>query len=144
LDENPDVVVAGGRVDNRPYEGFLEYVPGQYIREIRLDTKFPVPFIPVDLTINYFLGRTEVMKEFPWPEEMRIGGEHVCFFLDLKQARRTVVWVPGVNISTLHLGQEAQDPRYDGYRRRAISLGHPLMKKRYDIKEYVGFAGDRS
>jgi len=146
LDENPEIDIAGGRVDGHPYEGNLEYAPGEYIREHRVIGNPNNPFTPVDLTVNYFMGRTEIMKQFPWPEEMRIGGEHVCFFLDLKHAGRKVVWVPGVNINTLYLGiaLNVQDPRYGGYRRRAINLGHPLMKKRYNIKNYIGFEGDRS
>jgi hypothetical protein len=133
--------VVGGRVDDKPYEGFLEYVPGEYIKETRLDTSGEMDDSAsvCDLTVNYFLGRTEVMKQFPWPEEMKIGGEHVCFFLDLKLAGRKVCWVKGANITTLKLGPEAQHPDYAKYRARAKTLGHPLMLKRYNIKEYIGF-----
>ena len=146
LDENPEVDVAGGRVDGRAYEGFLEYVPGEHIRELPFlsdNSEKSKLFYPVDLTVNYFLARVDTIKAFPWPEEMRIGGEHVCFFLDLKQAGKRVVWVPGVNVNTFHLPPtpDVQDPRYYGFRRRAISLGHPLMKKRYNITKYIGFDG---
>lgn len=147
MDEYPEIDVAGGRVDHREYEGYLEYVPGKYIREHRMETPIDesyVPaYIPVDLTVNYFLARTESIRAFPWPEEMKIGGEHVCFFLDLKMAGKKVVWIPGVNVNTLHLGMgsDVQDPLYSSFRRRAVSLGHPLMKKRYNISTYIGFDG---
>jgi len=135
-----DFDVFGGRVDDNPYEGFLEYKPGEYIKETRLDWRILDGQGAVcDLTVNYFLARTEVMKQFPWPEEMKIGGEHVCFFLDLKLAGREVCWVKGVNITTLKLGPEAMDPRYPEFRARAKTLGHPLMLKRYGVKEYIGF-----
>jgi hypothetical protein len=147
LDENLNVDVAGGRVDGRAYEGWLEYIPGDCIREHPMKGIPPEGYcVGVDLTVNYFLARTEVLKQFPWPEEMKIGGEHVCFFLDLKLAGKKVVWVPGVNVNTLHLGTgpDVQDPRYGGFRRRAVNLGHPLMKKRYNITRYIGFDGDVS
>ena len=142
LDVMNNVDVVGGRVNGNPYEGFLEYVPGEYIRETRLDTSFAAMEIDAaicDLTVNYFLGRAEVMKQFPWPQEMKIGGEHVCFFLDLKLAGRRVAWVNGANITTLKLGPEAQHPDYANYRARARTLGHPLMMKRYKIREYISF-----
>jgi hypothetical protein len=141
LDEFANLSVAGGRVDNRPYEGFLHYDRGNCIRETRL----PVDDLGdgyiglCDITVNYFLGRTEVMKQFPWPEEMKIGGEHVCFFLDLKLAGRKVAFVKGANITTLKLGPEAQHPDYAKYRQRALTLGHPLMLQRYGVKYYIGF-----
>lgn len=156
LDDNPDIDVAGGRVDGREYEGFLEYIPGDCIREHSLSVHPPdlqgksvevvitrEEYFVVDLTVNYFLARTDVLKQFPWPEEMRIGGEHVCLFLDLKHAGKKVVWVPGVNVNTLQLGNgpDVQDSRYNSFRRRAINLGHPLMKKRYNITRYIGFDG---
>jgi hypothetical protein len=139
-DAFPQFDVFGGRVDDKPYEGFLEYKAGEYIKETRLDWEIIFGQGAIcDLTVNYFLGRTEVMKQFPWPEEMKIGGEHVCFFLDLKLAGRKVCWVRGANITTLKLGPEAQHPDYAKYRARAKTLGHPLMLKRYNIKEYIGF-----
>ena len=155
--ENPayPVDVAGGRVDNQSYEGFLEYVKGSHIKETRLvlnggsdlyNVGLPGCF-KVDLTVNYFLARTDVLREVPWDEEIApIGGEHVQEFLDLKQAGKTVVWVPGANVNTLRLGAGAdvQDPRYGGFRRRAYSMGHTIMKKKYSIQRYVGFDGDVS
>jgi hypothetical protein len=151
LEQWPQIAVAAGRVDNRPYEAWLEYVKGSHIRERRIVFSEKAEWFPVDLAVNYFMGRTEVMRRFPWPEEMKIGGEHVCFFLDLKLAREIegasdldVVWVPDVNVKTMTLGPEAQDSRYDQYRARAFELGHAAMKRRYNIKTYVGMNGDIS
>src|SRR5579859_4941302 len=36
LEKNPDIDIVAGRVNSRPYEGFLEYVPGEYIKEHRV------------------------------------------------------------------------------------------------------------
>jgi glycosyltransferase involved in cell wall biosynthesis len=146
MDEHDDIDVAGGRVDNNPYEFYIEYKPGEFIREHVAKIHPMAVYVNVDLTVNYFLGRTDVMKQFPWPEEMKIGGEHVCFFLDMKQAGRKVVYVPGVNVNTFTLAftPENIDPRYPQFRARARDLGHALMKKRYNIKDYIGGDGAKS
>lgn len=166
LDQWSYVALATGRVDNREYEASLDYSHGSFIREIRsrlpmgwnqpLTSNGRPAWHPIDLAANYFLARTEVLKQFPWPEEMKIGGEHVCLFLDLKLAdsRRDipsgyhsvtkVVSVAGVNVKTMTLGPEAKDPRYDAFRGRAYELGHAAMKRRYNIQQYIGMAGDVS
>jgi hypothetical protein len=145
MDTHDDIDVAGGRVDGNPYEGHLEYVPGEYIREHRLK---PVPescvYARVDLTVNYFLARTA--RIVPWDERMKIGGEHGDWFLEMKQQGRKTVWVPGVNITTLQLGNgpEVQDPRYGEFRGRARSLGHEIFKKKRNIREYRDWEGNKS
>jgi hypothetical protein len=103
----------------------------------------PFPVWKVDIATNYFLARTEVLKQFPWPQEMKIGGEHVCLFLDLKESGKKVVWAEGININTLHLGTgpDVQDPRYKAFRQRALTTGHALMKIKRNIKTYVDFNG---
>lgn len=140
-----DAFVVGGRANNHPYECYLEYVRGEYIREKRAEFGGAADFCyKVDLTANYFLGVTEIMKRFPWPEEMKIGGEHVCFFLDLKLAGLGVWWMPHFNVKTMTLPPSAQDSRYPEFRARAFELGHQAMKRRYNIKKYIGMAGDVS
>jgi hypothetical protein len=136
--------LVGGRVDNRPYECFLEFKCGEYVKE----TRFVPPsnaceYWGVDLTVNYFLAKTTVLREVPWAQEVGpIGGEHGQFFLDLWLADRyKVVWVPGVNVKTMTLGPEAKDPRYDSYRARAYELGHQAMKRRYNIQRYIDMNG---
>lgn len=148
LQREPNIDVAAGRVNRTAYEGYLQYVPGQYIRETRLDARSVgnAPWHYVDLTANYFLGRRSTMKRFPWPEECKIGGEHVCFFLDMKLGKPPgrVAFVPAANINTFGEIPDGADPRYLEYRARAAALGHEAMKRRYDIKQYIGFSGDVS
>ena len=146
LKTDPTIDVACGRVNNKPYEGFLEYVPGSHIRETRfeLETKFGLTndsrvWYDVDITANYFLARTETIV--PWQDELKIGGEHALWFLRMGQAGRRFVWVPGVNINTA-TGLE-QDSRYIGFRRRAFD-GHNRMKQILDIKDYIDFNGHKS
>lgn len=154
LEQFPLIDVAAGRVDKRPYEAMLEYIPGEHIRE----TRAVIPhandpstcngrpaWTQVDLAINYFLARTAKLRACPWPEEIRpIGGEHVAFYLDAKAKGYRTVLVHGCNVKTMTLGPEAQDPRYSAFRGRAYDLGHQAMKRRYNIKQYVGMAGDIS
>jgi len=134
LDEHPDVDVASGRVNNTPYEGFLELIPGEYVKEHRLN---PVDGpTQVDLTVNYFVARTD--RIVPWDERMKIGGEHFDWFWQMKLAGRKVVFVPGVNIRTFHL-LDGVDPRYPQFRGRANELGHKIMMEKWNIREYREF-----
>lgn len=145
LDSFPDVDVASGRVDNRPYEGYLEYVPGSHIREHRVANISEAPYTPVDLTVNYFLAR--VSRLIPWDETIvPIGGEHGDWFLAMKEAGRKTVWVPGVNVDTLRLGSgpEVQDPRYWRLRARAYLAGHTVFKKKRNIQYYIDWEGNKS
>jgi glycosyltransferase involved in cell wall biosynthesis len=150
LNSNKYVDVIAGRVSNRPYEvSQIEYVPGEHIREHALDLRTELPFalkpLPIwriDLAANYFLARAEVLREVPWDETVRpIGGEHADWFLDLKDAGKTVGFLPFVNINTQEFSYEKQDPRYQQFRQRALTTGHALMKKKRNIKQYIDFNG---
>lgn len=145
LKYNTNVDVVAGRVNNKPYEGNLEYVPGEYIKEHRTH-KGLMPFIlkpltlwKIDIAANYFLARTEVLKEIPWDEEIRpIGGEHVDFFLDLKAANKVVAYLPFANVDTFPYQPIKQHPMYRDFRRRAY-IGHEQMMKKRKIKRYYSF-----
>lgn len=154
LDRWPEIQVAAGRVDKRPYEAWLEYIPGHLIKERPIEfeydanephTGLAIPPFPIELASNYFLGRTEALQGCPWPEDIRpIGGEHVAFFLDAKIQGMRIVLVTGANVNTMTLGPEAQDPRYPAMRARAASTGHAAMKAHYNIRRYIGMNGDVS
>jgi hypothetical protein len=142
LDSFQQISVAGGRVEGNPYEGFLEYVPGEYIQEHRLDTSGMKDgdCRLCDLTVNYFLTYRDVPLRYPWDNRMKIGGEHGDWFLTLKESGVKVAFVKGVNITTLPYDPAKQDPRYAGYRSRAVTLGHRIFMEKRNIKEYRGFA----
>jgi hypothetical protein len=141
LDTNPEIDLVGGRVDNNPYESNLEYdANSNVIRERRL-----VPdgcrFQKCDLVVNAFLARISTIREVPWDNDVvPIGGEHGLLFWQMKKAGKTTVWLPGLNINTLHLGAgpDVQDPRYGQFRRRAFAAGHAIMLKKLGIKDWVG------
>lgn len=133
----PDVDVVVGTYNDKKYEGMLEYVPGEYIREHRINTGTLV-VAKIDIGVNYFLARTEFLRKFPWDEKIRpIGGEHGDWFMTLKQAGRTVVWVRDCNIRSFSYAGGAH-PEYSKMRWRA-QIGHEEMLKKWNIKRWIGF-----
>lgn len=140
LENNPHVDIAGGRVNNLPYEGFMRIEPGKYIKETRLVPDGAKPFYKVDLIVNYFVARTDFMQRFPYDEDVRpIGGEHGHHALMLKENRRTIVWVPGVNITTLPWTPHWEHPDYAKYRGRAFDTGHRIFLAKRGVTQYFGF-----
>lgn len=153
IDIGREIDVVCGRVNDRAYEGFLEYFSGEYIMEHRLDFRSPPayrmkPFLiwKIDIAANYFLARTDVLSVVPWDESIRpIGGEHADWFLDMKENNMMVVFpTPYANINTMPYDASKQDPRYKEFRRRALTTGHALMKKKRNIKQYIDFNGGMS
>lgn len=146
LKNESEVDVAAGRVNNKPYEGYLEYVPGEYIKEHRLNFGDIPPiwfnFVPawrVDIAANFFLARTSVLLEVPWDEAIRpIGGEHADWFLDMKAADKTTAFLPSTNVNTLPYDASKQHSQYREFRRRCWT-GHEQMMKKRNIKKYYSF-----
>lgn len=146
LQAHPEIDVVVGRHNNRNYHGFLEYVPGEYIKEHSLNTKENLPFAlkpfpvwRVDIGPNFFLAKTNVLREIPWDETIRpIGGEHADWFLDLKKANKTVAFLPYANVNEQPRDPRKQHPDYPKFRRRAWD-GHALMMKKRNVKAYYGF-----
>ena len=137
--------VAGGRVNNRPYEGFLTMVNN--VMHERLwqegDTQSNVDGITihsVDIVCNYFMTRRKFLLRYPWDEQFKIGGEHGDFFWRIKQAwqpRRVVAYVPGTNVNQFELDPRLRDVAFPVFRARAMQYHLKFMKK-WGIKEYKG------
>ena len=141
LETHPEIDLVGGRVNSNPYEADLVHDrEANVIREIRV-VPSGAPYQRCDLVVNHFVARTATLLEVPWDEAIvPIGGEHGDWFLDMKAANKTTVWLPGLNVNTLSLGQgpDMQDPRYNEFRRRCFSMGHAKMLKKRGIKDWVG------
>jgi hypothetical protein len=140
LEAHPDVDVVVGTYNGMKYEGTLEYVPGEYIRERRLEglpyCLKPYPMWKIELGINYFLARTEVLREVPWDETIRpIGGEHGDWFLEMKLQRKNIVFVEGCHMTTQ---KASNNPEYFKYRGRS-KQGHELFMKKRNVKVYYGY-----
>lgn len=140
LEEYPDIDIASGRVNNRPYE-FNLLDEGSTITEV--DAKIPdnpKQYVnPCDLTVNYSLVRSKVFQKIGWDDGIKIGGgEHGAFFLDVKRAGFKVAYISGVNINE-QLNRRPSD-EYLNFRNRARSPERPCFKKR-GIKKYVMASG---
>jgi hypothetical protein len=139
LDNNETVDVVVGRVNHREYEGYLQYIPGNYIKEQRLLPQVQDAPTRVDIGVNFFLARTDVLREIPWDETIRpIGGEHADWFLSMKEASKIVIYLPGANINTMEDNARWRHPDYVKYRRRAQE-GHELFLKKRGVKRYYSF-----
>jgi hypothetical protein len=137
LDHDPEVSVASGRVDNRPYEKLLE-IGDDWAKERSgfrgskrtkgIDYQF------CDLTVNYCLVRREVFDVVRWDDDVKIGGgEHGAWFIDLKRAGFKTALVSGVSVREfpanpswrhrdyLALRGRARDPQRPCYIRRGIN-----------------------
>lgn len=152
LEENPMIGVASGRVNNVPYEGWLnELEPGKVCeRQISYEneqrTRNGVPFHLCDLTVNYSVLRTAMlgagMNQVTWGNhDIKIGGgEHAAFFLAVKRAGWKVAYVPGVSISEMPYQPNKIDPRYPSFRGRARTPGRPALL-RAGVTQYKLFDG---
>lgn len=136
LENNPDIHIASGRVNNRAYEFHL-LDNGDTIIEVPVRTDINEPYLwfrKVDLTVNYSLIRQEVFQKVKWDDDVKIGGgEHGSYFLDCKRAEFKVVWVRDVNINELQI---PNSDRYREFRKRANSPERPCFRKR-GIRKYV-------
>lgn len=139
MESQPEVDIASGRVNGRPYEFYL-LDEGSSVYEFPINTNgwfksnYPVP---CDLTVNYSLMRTRVFNKVHWDDDVKIGGgEHGAFFLDCKRAELSTVYVPGVEISEQK--DVPADWDYLEYRRRALSADRPCFDKRGVKRYYLG------
>jgi hypothetical protein len=138
LESHPFIDVITGRVNERPYEGFLTVKEGEYIKEIRF-IRDALDVQKVDIAANFFLARTKVLRQVPWDEAIGpIGGEHADWFLDMKAAGAFVAWAPGLNINEQAKDSSKESPDYRQMRGRAM-IGHELMLKKRGVKKYYGF-----
>lgn len=157
LESNPMLGVASGRVNNNPYEGWLqETAPGK-VQERRIDYANPM-FTPrgtvyhhCELTVNYSVLRTAMLGVgdagdrgvVRWGNhDIKIGGgEHGAFFLAVKRAGWKVAYVPGANITEFPYDANKVHPAYGQYRGRARTAGRPALL-RAGVTEYTLFGGE--
>lgn len=65
--------------------------------------------IPVDVLHNAFIGRTDVLRNHPWRNVLKVN-EHMTFFLDAKNASLRVGYLPSVFIH--HRSRDYSDCYY--------------------------------
>lgn len=138
LEQDPQIAVASGRVNNKPYEAMLTLgegvcteTAGVYLDQFGLGFQHNVRYYVTDLTVNYSLIRREVFDVIKWDEDVKIGGgEHGAFYIDLKRAGFKVAWVQGVNINELRGPTDWSSAEYHKYRDRARQPGRICLKRR--------------
>lgn len=130
----PQIDIASGRVNERPYEFLLEDRGDTIIEHPCYFSDRDTPYGLCDLTVNYNLVRSRVFDKIRWDDDVKIGGgEHGAFFVDVKRIGLKVGLVPGVNINEQDI---RGDVRYAMYRRRANNPERPCFDRR-GIKKYV-------
>lgn len=149
LDADVEHVIASGRVNNYPYEGWLiddgARVTERYIKfDDEHFTEHGTSYHYCHLTVNYSLIRSSILgfghRQVHWDDDVKIGGgEHGAFFIDVLRSQcGHVCYVPGVNITEQQ--NIPTDVRYQNFRGRARKPERPCFAKR-GIKEYVLFGG---
>lgn len=129
----PKMAVASGRVDDSPYEGYItEGIREDGLRDVvlvpvsvegslygRYIIADGVEYLPCDLTVNYNLVKTEVLRKCRWDETHPIGGDHYDFYKQVKDMGYGTCYVNGVTISQMRKFAGAEDPMYGAMRGRA-------------------------
>ena len=78
--------------------GFLKvYREVLYIGVYKYPSDVP-DAVPVDITVNFFLAKTDVIRKHPWDSELKIG-EHESFFFNLKKHNVKVGYTPYVSVN---------------------------------------------
>lgn len=140
----PDVIA--GSFNGKNYQGHFKVVPGEYIKEVRLDEEKDFMIATgrtklweVDIAVNFFMARTKALRDVPWDETIGpIGGEHADWYLDMKSAGKIVAWTHGLNINEQPKAASKESPDY-GWMRKRCWDGHALMLAKRGVKHYYGF-----
>jgi GT2 family glycosyltransferase len=78
----------------RRYEGTLEIADGTLVHHYGA-TRGEIDGLPVfDIVHQFFVAPTELLRAHPWDERFKVAGEHVAFFLALKEARARCTRLP--------------------------------------------------
>ena len=80
----------------RRYEGTLEIVDGRLVHRLGA-TRGEIDGLPVyDIVHQFFVARTDLLRANPWDERLKVAGEHVDFFLSLKEQGLLCTRLPDV------------------------------------------------
>lgn len=128
--ENDDFDIVGMRIRNLPGIDELErtnIVIPRYVAIIRRfenrqltlcvwnENKGPSVYgiqhpIAVDVLHNAFIGRVDILRKYPWRNELKVN-EHMTFFLDAKDAKLRVGYLPSVFVH--HRSRDYSDCYYN-------------------------------
>ncbi len=130
--------LAAGRVGGAEYHGLLlrtgDTLHCLYRQQRRVHNGYPV----FDMTWNFFLARTQALREVRWDEELKLA-EHTDFFLRATQRPLLITHVPEVNIG--HVQEHSGN--YARYRQRGIYYRIRFLQK-HGLVRLVKFNGEES
>ena len=96
----------------RRYEGTLEIADGTLVHHYGA-TRGEIDGLPVfDIVHQFFVAPTELLRANPWDERFKVAGEHVAFFLALKDAGALCTRLPDVVV----YHYPALPPEYQSFR----------------------------
>ena len=105
LDNHPEFDLVGGRIlennNIRNYQGFINLHPDHLEYKIvhenivkDVDKESGLRYKKVDLTFNFFVARTESIRDVPWDENIKVAYEHSHWFISIKKAGKNVAFSP--------------------------------------------------
>lgn len=102
MEKNRDFDLIGGRINEggkvRDYQATFQLDEGHFkINRLKTEnylTSDGLRYTPCDLTFNFFVAKTDVVKATPWDEKIKVAYEHSTFFIDLKRGGRKVAFTP--------------------------------------------------
>jgi GT2 family glycosyltransferase len=157
LENNKDIDLIAGRIVEdgklKNYQGYIHKYDDHFKYE-KLDLDFlnfkkckksELLYKECDLTFNFFVARTEVIKKTKWDEEIKVAYEHSSFFIDFKKNGYKVAFTP--NILVLHkpnLGFKKLENKEDYKVFRNRRSDKKRFFERFNISYVIGMNGHRN
>lgn len=140
LEEHPDVGLAAGAVTQPNgevihYEGLLE-VRDKVLYQVEGDRGEIDGLKQYDIVLNFFMGRTHVLRDIRWDPELKIA-EHTDFFYRALDYGLVIVHDPEVTVIN---SSDPGPPEYKDYRLRGQHF-IDLMLQRRGLDGVVNFSG---
>ena len=155
LDEHKEFDLIGGRTVEggaiKNYQGFIHQYDDHFKYEaldLKENTfnkcdKTGLLYKPCDLTFNFFIARTEAVKDTLWEEKIKVAYEHSTFFIDFIRKGHRVAFTP--DILVIHkpiLEEKIEDiGNYLNYRYRKSDK--KTFFKRFNISSVIDMDGRR-
>ena len=140
-------IVEGGVVRN--YQGFMELNDGNILykrlalesTEYEIDKDTGMRFVPCDITFNYFVAHTDMIKAIRWDENIKVAYEHSDYFISLKKASKVVMFTPDAIVKHKEVASPKVPKEYLGYRCRRNDKEYFYTK--HNLSFLVDMKGNR-
>lgn len=152
---NNEYDLIGGRVsvdgEVKNYQGFIEKRHNHFQSHCldvdsaiyKYDDFSGLRYCPVDLTFNFFVARTEKVKETLWDEKIKVAYEHYSWFYDFKCAGGRVAFSPDPVVihKSKHVDPK-ESPEYRHYRNRKEDKNRFFDK--YNLDYTISMSGTKT